>query len=276
MRAGSLRWQSQGRCREHDATSNCFAARGLRHQKRLFSRVWRATPCFQKSVTIFINTTVGGVFAPVLLGQRWCTLPVRWRLVVCPNLPTLYVKYLPPLKQCTLTCIQCTAQEYARRQSTKPKKHPGMEHVKQPDDRDSQCACHRAQVSCACVLLVPRALNDLTLVIILLKNKLNMIFERCVPFSHPTYYIFVFWSRAPASTLTLNSGQFVGKVNIVTKFISIEIFFSLLCLDWGNTSWMKATTHDVRRIVKFTGFVSLLGSRRTLMLDSVGVWWIWT
>ena len=35
------------------------------------------------------------------------------------------------------------AQEYSRRQTTKPVKHPGMEHIKQPNDRDSQCKCRR-------------------------------------------------------------------------------------------------------------------------------------
>ena len=45
------------------------------------------------------------------------------------------------------TVCVAVLQEYARRQSTKPKRHPGMEPVKQPDDRDSQCTCLRAQVS---------------------------------------------------------------------------------------------------------------------------------
>ncbi|KXJ06225.1 KDEL motif-containing protein 1, partial [Exaiptasia diaphana] len=34
-------------------------------------------------------------------------------------------------------------KEYARRQSTKPKIHKGMEHIKQPDDHESQCDCLR-------------------------------------------------------------------------------------------------------------------------------------
>lgn len=32
-------------------------------------------------------------------------------------------------------------KEYAKRQVTKPKKHQDMEHIKQPDDRDSKCNC---------------------------------------------------------------------------------------------------------------------------------------
>ena len=32
-------------------------------------------------------------------------------------------------------------QEYAKRQITKPRKHLDMEHIQQPNDRDSKCDC---------------------------------------------------------------------------------------------------------------------------------------
>ncbi|EDO47272.1 predicted protein [Nematostella vectensis] len=36
-------------------------------------------------------------------------------------------------------------KEYAKRQTTKPVKHKGMEYIKQPDDRDSKCNCRRVK-----------------------------------------------------------------------------------------------------------------------------------
>ena len=105
---------------------------------------YSAGPCLTNNNLVKSCHVVRLPVSPNLLKNRFCT--VQYRCIFVLVVWTLLRELDNNTPDMRTVCV-AVLQEYARRQSTKPKRHPGMEPVKQPDDRDSQCTCLRAQVS---------------------------------------------------------------------------------------------------------------------------------